>query len=1187
MASKEIIKENHVPATLFVGLGGIGSEVVKRVAEKCRGSETDNVNFVVFDTNVNDLANITKSGKKIYAVQTSNTQSVGDYLDYDEDALRNWFPKNAVLYDKTVSEGAGQVRAISRLAFNSTIKTGKLRPLFHAIDDLFRKDGKEMKQALRIVIVSTAAGGTGSGIVLPMSMFLRDYITSKYPSTAVIIRGLLMLPEILDSVIKTEVERESLRRNAYATVKELNAFMMKGSGFFDIDGDLRRYSGLHVDVTVTATDELKSLALLPLDFCFLFDGQNAEDSTMASPEQYKEQAAQALYEQNIGPMQQKAFSVEDNIIKEISNKGNYGRNRFGGIGAGVLRYPYEDVADYIAYQWAIDRIGGEGEAAKWSKYDKAFFVKAREERKAGIPYSEQQTRGEVYTRTLKTASDNFSKDLRNMYLQDAERRITDFFRTLAEEMHRSLNDDPAIRVSRGSAMRFASEMDYSIETGSQNRGQADANLNLLRAYEMAVRNNAKKISQSVAEGIFRNETKTINEKRSFTIEQLIRSSINGICHPNAVRYLLYTITEQMKQKIKSTEDRIANEATPALDSWAPSANDAGTFDVRYTKKSNEKNIDEFCQAEVAYAKGGSGDTPSKLDKIRGGEDIYAQLNQLFPAYFGDISLFGELTSELEAYKIGLEYLKEVNEMFEKFFDTFAEKVAKLLRMQDDLVASIRFHKGDSVYNICADENILQELARTSTNGEEGLMLPSELCGQIFDAVKFNVAFDRETRNADVVEDDKRIDIFDDILLGYFQQAVRQNCDMIDVNVIEAIALEYRLKKRVQQREAQGNEGKVYDKVTHEDTVRYISEMLAMGERLSAPSIQRMRNVEPREVNLQAYNESLRAMRNYKMADLLPNGMSVNTISKYEVHFFNALYNLTPDKLSKFAAPVCCETGDKEGGLYHMAYHRYSQNIGPDSAKSMSISTHIDQRWDSIAVMPELDFRYAKQMTTRIHQALIYGLLMGAIQYREISQIANRKVYRYENSGERIMDLVVSNGTPCDQFYEVLDALYINPAAVKDVMRIKEHKRQKDKVRNANYDQTAFYRSLEEFYLPQFHEGKTSLFEIPLAYYATVPNTKRYSVEIVDLVDSIIGVFVEELSLWENETDRPFRLCEILKEQFTMLVDSFKNCESLRNNTTLHNNLVIDVVYRKIKSILEREEPVGYDEYIDEMKKLLR
>ena len=33
---------------------------------------------------------------------------MGNYLDYDADALNNWFPKNAVLYDKTVSEGAGQ-----------------------------------------------------------------------------------------------------------------------------------------------------------------------------------------------------------------------------------------------------------------------------------------------------------------------------------------------------------------------------------------------------------------------------------------------------------------------------------------------------------------------------------------------------------------------------------------------------------------------------------------------------------------------------------------------------------------------------------------------------------------------------------------------------------------------------------------------------------------------------------------------------------------------------------------------------------------------------------------------------------------------------------------------------------------------------------------------------------------------
>ena len=193
--AKENLKINVVEApTLFVGVGGTGCDVVKRVAEKCRPGEAENINFVCLDTNVNDLSSIKKSDKHIYHVQTSNTQTVGNYLYYDEDALKNWFPKNAVLYDKTVSEGAGQVRAISRLALNSTIKTGRINELYDAIDDLFRKTGKELKQAMRVVMVSTTSGGTGSGIVMPLAMFIRDYVKNKYPNTSLIVRSLSPIP---------------------------------------------------------------------------------------------------------------------------------------------------------------------------------------------------------------------------------------------------------------------------------------------------------------------------------------------------------------------------------------------------------------------------------------------------------------------------------------------------------------------------------------------------------------------------------------------------------------------------------------------------------------------------------------------------------------------------------------------------------------------------------------------------------------------------------------------------------------------------------------------------------------------------------------------------------------------------------------------------------------------------------
>ena len=52
---KERVQCNVTKETLFVGVGGIGSDIVTRVAERCRGSEVDNIKFVAMDTNANDL----------------------------------------------------------------------------------------------------------------------------------------------------------------------------------------------------------------------------------------------------------------------------------------------------------------------------------------------------------------------------------------------------------------------------------------------------------------------------------------------------------------------------------------------------------------------------------------------------------------------------------------------------------------------------------------------------------------------------------------------------------------------------------------------------------------------------------------------------------------------------------------------------------------------------------------------------------------------------------------------------------------------------------------------------------------------------------------------------------------------------------------------------------------------------
>ena len=1227
----EKLKPNEVAApTLFVGVGGTGCKIIKKVADLCAPEEKENINFLCLDTNVNDLSDVANGKSKIYWVQTSNTQTVGSYLDYDEEARKKWFPKNAVMYDQTVSEGAGQVRAISRLALNSTIKTGRIRPLYEAVDDLFRKTGKDMKQAMRVVIASTASGGTGSGIILPLSMFIRDYVKEKYPNTALIVRSLILLPETLDSVIDSQTERDSQARNAYATVKELNAFMMKGSGFIDLDEDLKQFSDLHVNVSVAGSDRQKSLSLLPMDFCFLMDGQDAEDSTMISIGQYIEQAAQALYEQNIGPMQKKAFSVEDNIIKEMTKPGNYGRNRFGGIGAGVIRYPYQKIADYVAYDLAIDSIGGEGDATKWTKYDNAVQSYKAEQKKRGIPMSTWDPDGKVYCDTLHNAKDAFSRDLNNTFeLDGIDSRIKRFRKSFEDQVYRVVLGDKRFTSLYNSAKQWESNPSF----GESDNKIADA-VDSLSAYRGIVEARGKDGSPIVegivsrwVEALFTNEQKTIVINDSYSIESLLKNAQGEVFHPCAARYVLYRLMEEFDKDVRSTSHIRAEDTIEMFKNKE--------YEFKFTK---EKIIGIESLAELEKE-------PTLFDKLKGYKKLNEEANQDIPGYFMALEDYCKKTAVHAAYAKAYTYVKAYAEQFEQFFKTFVYKVKDLSRNKIDMVDELQYKKGDSFVNICATEELLQELSRFSLQKaqKETTMLNSDINGGIFDAVKNNAIFKMEIDKAGggYIEEDRRVNIFDDILMGYFKNSVREKCDDIDRDIIGAIELEQRLKERIRLRNENDGDNQVFEQVSVADAKRHIMEVVAMGARIAAPSVQRATNEEPREIKVCAYNKSLLDNRKFRVKDLMPNGEAVDTVSKYEIHFYNALYNLTPNKLKKFAAPFETETGKKSAGTYHKAYSDYSRLIGPDSTKNAAISTHIDKSWDSIKSMPELDFDYQQQVIRKVHKAFIYGLIHHAIQQRPLSAVANgKKVFLYRDSDNRDVELTVPNGTLCDEFYEVLDALYVNSKVVEDITLIKNRKRAMSEAKNCNYENTEFFKDMAKFNLlslleipegmeapracdgtqkaledikeeimknreersknnanatldfaseqddnKRYVENSTSLFAIPLMFYCTLPNSGRYISELTAMVEAVIDVFREEYSKWEKKEDVKFVLCNRLVDELTLLKRNYHFYEECVRAPSASDNMVLDIIQRKIRDvILSAPEPEDYEALLDKVAK---
>ena len=88
-------------------------------------------------------------------------------------------------------------------------------------------------------------------------------MSTKLQQGSAIIRGFFVLPEVFDSVIKTQSERNNLRSNAYAAIREIDAFMMKD------DGSLPEGFDVHFYAPRAGSKQPEEYKGRPMDFCFL------------------------------------------------------------------------------------------------------------------------------------------------------------------------------------------------------------------------------------------------------------------------------------------------------------------------------------------------------------------------------------------------------------------------------------------------------------------------------------------------------------------------------------------------------------------------------------------------------------------------------------------------------------------------------------------------------------------------------------------------------------------------------------------------------------------------------------------------------------------------------------------------------------------------------------------------------
>ena len=479
---------------------------------------------------------------------------------------------------------------------------------------------------------------------------------------------------------------------------------------------------------------------------------------------------------------------------------------------------------------------------------------------------------------------------------------------------------------------------------------------------------------------------------------------------------------------------------------------------------------------------------------------------------------------------------------------------------------------------------------------EGLLLPDELNADIFEAVKVNAEVAR-LQAVDPYGDNEKSDIFESVLIGYFRDSVRrENDDFINLNIIKAIQAECQFKKYFEALE-KTEAGEEVEKNTASDLDKeeYLRTRLLFGNRLASAGIGFSTFAEPRVVKCSTFNKELLDMRSINISTLLE-GMELSpqasdTVSRYDLRFFNALYNITPDQLSRFRAPE--EDTEKLGvtetaGIYYTAYHDYIKKIGPDSTKSASISLHIDKRWDSLTELPEIDMAAHYQEMVKIHASLIYGVIYSMIKTHPSSRYdAKKRIFALEDTEGELTTLVVSNNTECDEFYEVLDALYRDRASVAKIFEMAKERYQFDVDCNRRYLETSFYEDATTFVIGDGHKGQNSLFEIPLTYYNTLPRAKLDDNELAIMIDSVVAVIEKEVSRYEQEKDRDAIVTERLMEQFRLFVSNFENEEfNLQKNSSLQDNRVVKMVLRKVCNKIKDLKTFDFEEKIKALRSLV-
>lgn len=1032
-----------IAPTLLVGLGGTGSKIVCRVSKMVTEEQRRHIGFAVFDTDINELREIQAENPFIRTIQTSTKLTVGEYLNIDTHARDTWFPVNGILNSKSLTEGAGQVRAISRLALDTAIRAGNMEPLHNAIEDLYKLEGNSGEQALRVVIVSSLAGGTGSGLILPVALYLKNYLATKFQASANITRGFFILPEVFYEVIRGQTERNNLRCNAYAALRELDAFLMKG----DKTLPDKYEKTVKIEFPRVGSNDVEEYDVRPYDFCFLFDAQNTEGKKLNSFNQYLDHAANCIYSQSIGPMNKRSNSSEDNTIRELCAQ--RGRNRYAGAGSAMLIYPTEDVKEFIALNWAKECV-----SKQWLVFDDMYREKclANSEMRAQGFHVRDVNPSIDYIESINQLAkqkDPFAKAIEEactIYDDGGYKKVSDKWTEYVAQLKKFVKESTMTgQMDLDAQKQQASGLINDIEVGKRETTEdLQTAFGEVEKYKDMVMKRSEDTGRTIAYTIFKAKNDSATKDRlPHQMETYLRDQHGTFIHPNAVRYFLYQALELLKKE-KVLIDKENDKKEKFFEDFYNIFDDPKTDETETVDQLADRKIDRKSQQEM---------------------------KDQFRFYISEVDKFRTSSVLAEVFREGIDYVTSLCDAFQTFYASFEDRINKLDRRILSLRKKYGNTAGRTTRYVCATPNCLDHLLKEMPYTGNTITIDKELAEDIYTKVRSYSMMKDKPENGGYFEE-----LFEDGIIGYFKKSLMEIYgSTVDMDVLSAL-----------EREAKYEENE-YDFGRIE---QYVRRVIAETRNLSNPFIERPLGEQKEPIAACTYSKKLDpkdgSPRSALIAKELGNygGNPDEDIPLNMIMFYQALYGLRANGLSKFAPAN--EADGRCEGEYYKAYYELISQIKPKSDKTPVITPHIDRSWHIISCLPDLDDENQERQERQIYRAFVLGLLFNLISYRKISE--GKYLYRLQLNGIETEEFVVSNGTPCDHYYEVLDALIINPVVVSTIINYmnKKFDMERNNAGKITFETSLLHKHLGKLKSEEFKKDGLTLFDLALLLKVSTP-----------------------------------------------------------------------------------------------------